>query len=162
GDSRLASLQRVVKGPVLAPPSTAYEQARLLFQERFDAVYPLGVVQPQSAADVAQIVAWARRTGVRLAIRSGGHSYPGHSPGPGLVADPRRLRALHLSGSTGIVTIGAGTRLIDVEAYLAPYGRAVPSGSCPSVGIGGLALGGGVGFLARQVGTTSDNVVSLE
>ena len=86
-----SALQKLVKGPVLVPPSAAYEQARLVYQQRFDNVYPLGVVQPLSAADVSQIVTWAKKARVQLAIRSGGHSYAGYSTGTGLVVDLRRL-----------------------------------------------------------------------
>jgi FAD/FMN-containing dehydrogenase len=160
-DPRLVSLQKLVKGPVLVPPSAEYQQARVIYQQRFDNVYPLGVVQPLSAADTSQIVTWARQHGIRIAARSGGHSYGGYSTGSGLVVDLRRLSSVHLNPASGIVTIGAGSRLIDVEAQLAPAGRAIPSGSCASVGIGGLALGGGVGFISRKFGTTSDNVDSL-
>ena len=160
-DPRLAALQRLVKGPVLVPPSAGYQQARAVYQQRFDNIYPLGVVQPLTAADVSATVTWAKRAKVQLAIRSGGHSYAGYSTGSGVVVDLRRMNSVKLSATSGIVTIGSGSRLIDVEAYLAPLGRAIPTGSCPSVGIGGLALGGGVGFSSRKFGTTSDNVVSL-
>jgi FAD/FMN-containing dehydrogenase len=97
---------------------------------------------------------------VRVAVRSGGHSYAGYSTTNGLVVDLTPFDAISL-GSSGHVTVGAGARMIDVEAKLAAHGRAVPSGSCATVGIGGLALGGGVGFASRKFGTTSDNVVSL-
>ena len=160
-DSRLVALQKVVNGPVLVPPGAAYQQARLLYQQRFDNIHPLGVVQPLSAADVSQIVLWAKKTKVPLAIRSGGHSYAGYSTGKGLVVDLRKLGGVSLSSASGIATIGAGARLIDVEAALAPAGRAIPSGSYASVGIGGLALGGGHGLTARAFGLTSDNVQSL-
>jgi FAD/FMN-containing dehydrogenase len=160
-DPRLVALQRLIKGPVLVPPGAAYQQARLVYQQRFDSVDPLGVAQPLSYSDVAAIVTWAKKSKVPLAIRSGGHSYAGYSTGTGLVVDLRRMSSVSLNSATGIATIGAGTRLMDVEAALAPAGRAVPSGSCASVGIGGLALGGGHGFTSRKFGTTSDNVSSL-
>jgi len=157
----LAALQKLVKGPVLVPPSVGYQRARLVYQQRFDNVYPIGVVQPLSPSDIGQIVTWAKKEKVRLVIRSGGHSYGGYSTGGGLVVDLRRMSSVNLNATSGVVTIGAGSRLIDVEAHLAPAGRAIPSGSCATVGIGGLALGGGVGFASRKFGTTSDNVVSL-
>ena len=116
-DPRLKALQKLVKGPVLVPPSAAYQQARVLYQQRFDNVYPLGVVQPLSAADISQIVLWAKKAKVRLAIRSGGHSYAGYSTGTGLVVDLRRMSSVSLNSTSGIVTIGAGARLIDVEAH---------------------------------------------
>jgi FAD/FMN-containing dehydrogenase len=160
-DPRLKWLQKLVKGPVLVPPTPAYQQARVLYQQRFDNVYPLGVVQPLSAADITQIVLWAKKAKVKLSIRGGGHSYAGYSTGTGLVVDLRRMSSVSLSSTSGIVTIGAGARLIDVEAHLAPAGRAIPSGSCASVGVAGLALGGGHGFSSRKFGLTSDNVTSL-
>lgn len=160
-DPRLAALQRLVKGPVLVPSSPGYAQARLVYQERFDTVRPLGIVQPVSVADVRQIVAWSKKEKVRLAIRSGGHSYAGYSTTTGVVVDLHHLGAISLDKSSGIATIGAGARLIDIEATLAAKGRAIPSGSGATVGIGGLALGGGIGFAARKYGTTSDNITSL-
>jgi FAD/FMN-containing dehydrogenase len=159
-DPRLRSLARAVKGPVITPASRSYGRARLVYNERFDAIHPRGIVQPISVEDVRRVVAWANKTRVRLAIRSGGHCYAGYSTTEGLVVDLRRLNAISLSPS-GLATIGAGARMIDVEAALANRGRAIPAGSCATVGIGGLALGGGVGFASRKFGTTSDNIVSF-
>jgi FAD/FMN-containing dehydrogenase len=159
-DPRLRQLAREVRGPVITPANAAYAHARLLYNERFDGVHPLGIFQPVSVDDVRRVVAWARKNGVRLAIRSGGHSYAGYSTTTGLVVDLKRLHGITL-GPSGQVTIGAGARLVDIEAALAHRGRAIPGGSCATVGIGGLVLGGGVGFASRKFGTTSDNVVSL-
>jgi hypothetical protein len=78
-DPRLRSLARAVDGPVITPASRSYGRARLVYNERFDAVHPLGVVQPVSVEDVRLVVAWAKKTGVHLAIRSGGHCYAGYS-----------------------------------------------------------------------------------
>jgi FAD binding domain/Berberine and berberine like len=160
-DPRLKKLQAAIKGPVYTRASLEYAQARLEYQQRFDSVYPLAVVQPLSAADVGQIVNWSRKAKVPLAIRSGGHSYAGYSTGTGVVVDLGRLAGISFDKATSVVTIGAGARLIDVESTLSASGRAIPNGSCPTVGIGGLALGGGVGFASRRFGTLSDNVVSL-
>ena len=159
-EPRLRALARELRGPVLTPGDAAYARARLVYNERFDAVRPLAVVQAASAADVQATVRWARRNDVRLAARSGGHSYAGYSTTTGVVVDLRRLDriALHPDGTA---TIGAGAPLVDVQAALARRGRAIPTGSCPTVGIAGLALGGGVGLASRAWGTTSDNVVSL-
>ena len=160
-DPRLARLQKLVKGPVIVPTNPAYAQVRLEYQQRFDSIYPLAVVQPFSAADVSQIVTWSKKENVRLAIRSGGHSYAGYSTTTGVVVDLGRLAGVKFDAASGLATIGAGARLIDVESALAASGRAIPNGSCPTVGIGGLALGGGVGFASRKFGTMSDNVVSV-
>jgi FAD/FMN-containing dehydrogenase len=149
-----------VRGPVLTRSSAAYAKARLPFNTRYDAVRPLAVVQPVNTRDVQQIVLWARKHGIRLAARSGGHSYGGYSTTAGVVVDLSRLNGVRLSGRHA--TVGAGARLVDVYRVLAARGVTIPAGSCPTVGFGGLALGGGVGFASRRFGTTSDNVVSLE
>jgi FAD/FMN-containing dehydrogenase len=159
-DSRLRELARNVRGPVLTRSSAGYARARLPFNTRYDGVRPLAVVQPVSVRDVQQVVLWARRHRVRLAARSGGHSYAGYSTTSGVVVDLSRLDGVRLSGS--VATIGAGARVIDVCQALARRGVAVPLGSCPTIGFGGLALGGGIGLASRRFGTTSDNVVSLD
>src|SRR5262245_55582002 len=159
-DPRLRSLARDVRGPVITPGDAAYGRARLVYNERFDDVHPLAIVQPVSVGDVGETVTWARRNGVRIAARSGGHSYEGYSTTTGLLVDVRRLNGIAMHPD-GTATIGAGARLIDVEAALARRGRAVTTGSCATAGIAGLALGGGVGLASRAFGTTSDNVVSL-
>src|SRR5262245_54601317 len=95
-DPRLRSLVRDVRGPVITPADAAYARARLVYNERFDAVRPLGIVQPVSVADVRAALRWARREGVGIAARSGGHSYAGYSTTSGLVVDVRRLGAIAL------------------------------------------------------------------
>jgi len=158
-DPRLRELQRLISGPVLGPRSSAYETARLVYNERFDGVRPFAVVRPASVADVQALVRWSQKTGVAIVPRSGGHSYAGYSTGSGVVVDLSGLRGIRVEGRSAVV--GAGARLIDVYAALAAKGGTVPAGSCATVGIGGLALGGGVGLASRRLGTTSDNVESL-
>jgi FAD/FMN-containing dehydrogenase len=153
----LRELARQVSGPVLQPR----DSARLVFNERYAAIRPLAVVQPVRAADVQACVRWAARHGVRIVAHSGGHSYAGYSTGRGaLVVDLRRFDRVSLSGSA--VTAGPGARLIDLYGALARRGATVPGGSCPTVGLGGLALGGGMGLAGRRFGLTSDNVTALQ
>jgi FAD/FMN-containing dehydrogenase len=158
-DPRVAELARLVSGPVIVPGSSGYGPARLVYNERFDGVRPLAIVRVQDVRDVQAVVRWAQRTGVAIAPRSGGHSYAGWSTGTGVVVDLGRLRGIRVDGATTV--IGAGRRLIDVYAALAGKGLTIPAGSCPSVALGGLALGGGIGLASRKLGTTSDNVESL-
>ena len=160
-DPRLRSLAARLSGPVITPADSAYNGARLVYNERYDAVRPLAIARPVSVEDVRRIGAWAATEGVLPIARSGGHSYAGYSTGAGLVVDLRSLAGIAYDRSSGVATIGAGARLIDIEAALAAHGRAIPSGSCATVGIGGLAQGGGVGLASRMFGTTSDNVLSL-
>lgn len=153
----LRRLAREVRGPVLTPRSSA----ALVFNERYADVRPLAVVQPVDAADVQACVRWAARRGVKITARSGGHSYAGYSTArDGLVVDLRRLQRVSLSGRT--VTAGPGTHLIGLYARLARRGATVPGGSCPTVALGGLALGGGMGLAGRRFGLTSDNVTALQ
>jgi FAD/FMN-containing dehydrogenase len=157
----LAALQARLSGTVVPRGAPGYDAARLLYSPRFDAVMPLAVVYCQSAIDVSRTILWARENGVRIAARSGGHSYAGYSTTPGVVIDVSRLDSVTVNAAAGTVGIGAGARLMDVYRELAAHGLAIPGGSCPSVGIAGLALGGGVGFSGRKLGLTCDNVRSF-
>jgi FAD/FMN-containing dehydrogenase len=97
-----------------------------------------------------------------VAPRSGGHSYGGYSTAArGVVVDVSRLSGVAVDAARRRATIGAGASLIDVYAKLAAKGFTIPAGSCPSVGVAGLALGGGVGFTSRKLGLTCDSVLGL-
>lgn len=148
-------LRSAVKGRVLFP----HDSTRVAYNRRYERARPDAVVRVESTADVAAVVRWAERFGVRVVARSGGHSYAGYSTtSDGVVVDLSRLRGVRVSN--GRATIGAGARLIDVQRALTRRGLSVPSGSCPSVGIAGLALGGGHGLAGRRFGLTSDNLVA--
>jgi FAD/FMN-containing dehydrogenase len=155
-----AALARELSGPLVRPGEAGYTTAKDLFDPRFDALHPAGIAYCASPHDVAACLAFVRRHGVPVAARCGGHSYAGWSSTSGLIVDVTRMAGVSAGGGTAVV--GAGTRLIDFYNGLAAYGRAVPGGSCPTVGIAGLTLGGGVGVVSRAYGLTSDNVLSLE
>jgi len=157
----LAELQREIAGNVVGRSSAGYDRVRLVYNTRYDAYMPLAVVRCRTLADVQKTIRWARRHGIRIAPRSGGHSYGGYSSVPGgVIVDVSALaRVSVLPGGRAIV--GAGAKLIDVYSGLAQHGVAIPAGSCATVGIGGQALGGGIGFLSRKLGTTSDNLTAL-
>jgi FAD/FMN-containing dehydrogenase len=157
----LRELQRQIAGTVVGRSSAGYDAARRLYNTRFDAYRPLAVVYCESAADVSKTIAWSRKHGIRIAARGGGHSYGGYSSLPGgVVMDVSRMARVSVRAGHQAV-VGAGAKLIDVNAGLWQHGVAIPAGSCATVGIGGQALGGGVGFLSRKLGTTSDNLLSL-
>ena len=160
-DPRLKSLAAAVRGPVLARGGAGYALARLEYDSAYDAVKPLAVVQPLDAADVAAAVRWATKTGVHIVARSGGHSYGGYSTvSNGVVVDLQRLKGVAVSQGHGVV--GAGARLGNIYNGLATHGLAIPAGTCPSVGIGGHALGGGFGLASRGWGLASDNVLAVQ
>ena len=122
---------------------------------------PLAVVRPESAAEVATAVGFARDAGLELSIRCGGHDSRGMSTNDGgLVIDLRSLDGVIVDGD--LVTIGGGAVWGDVAAALAPHGLALSSGDTKSVGVGGLTLGGGVGWFVRRWGLAIDSLVSAE
>jgi FAD/FMN-containing dehydrogenase len=153
-----AALARGLEGDVVVRGDAAYDQARLLFNTRFDAAKPRGVVFCESLQDVERTVRWARTHKVRIVSRSGGHSYGGYSTTAGVIVDVSRLNHVSVDARRR-AAIGAGTRLIDVYDRLWQRGLTVPAGTCPTVGIAGLALGGGIGLAARKFGLTCDNLV---
>ncbi|HTJ61645.1 MAG TPA: FAD-binding oxidoreductase [Candidatus Saccharimonadales bacterium] len=149
-----------LRGTLVRPGNTAYDAARILYNTRFDGLRPQAIARCASPADVQACVAFARRSGVAITARSGGHSFGGWSGGPGLVVDVGSLASIDVRGDTA--TIGAGARLADVYAAVAAQGRGIAAGSCPTVGIAGLTLGGGLGVLSRAWGLTCDSVLSVD
>lgn len=158
----LRELARKVRGPVIRPGSGAYPRAARVYNTRFDGARPDAVIEVLDSRDVQAVLRWADRHDVRIAARSGGHSYAGYSTlDEGVVVDLRRLRSIALDRGGRRASIGAGAHMIEVSDALARHGGAVPGGSCPTVGFGGLALGGGYGLAARAFGLTADNVTGL-
>ncbi|HVT70668.1 MAG TPA: FAD-binding oxidoreductase, partial [Trebonia sp.] len=155
-----AALATDLSGTLVRPGDAGYATARLLFDPRFDGLRPAGIAYVKNPHDVATCLAFARRYGVPFAARSGGHSYAGWSGSSGLIIDVSGLKTVTVRGTTA--TVGAGTRLIDFYHGLAANGRAVPGGSCPTVGIAGLTLGGGIGVTARAYGLTCDSLESVQ
>jgi FAD/FMN-containing dehydrogenase len=163
GDARVRALARELRGDVVARGAAGYDAARLLRNTRFDGIRPLAVAYCESADDVARCIRWAERYDVRLAARSGGHSYGGYSTAAGgLVVDVSRLRAVTVAADGRTATIGAGAQLGRVYERLWSARRVtIPAGSCATVGITGLALGGGHGFTSRAFGLTCDSIRGL-
>jgi FAD/FMN-containing dehydrogenase len=162
GGGNWSGLQAGMEGELLLPDDAAFENARKLYQTRFDHIRPMAVARVRTARDVKACVDFARRGGIAVHVRSGGHHYAGWSTGPGLQVDVGAMNRVSLDPATDIATIGAGTQLIDVYDRLAAQGRALPGGSCPTVGIAGLVLGGGISMLGRAYGMTCDNLLAAE
>jgi FAD/FMN-containing dehydrogenase len=160
GGGQLRELARLVRGPVLVPSSTGFANASAPYNLRYSARRPRAVVQPLDARDVQEVVRWAARTDALIAARSGGHSYAAYSaPQNGVVVDLSRIRGVAVQG--GVALVGAGAQAIDIHARLAPRGLVVPTGTCPSVGISGLTLGGGYGMWGRRLGLTCDRLAAV-
>ena len=130
------------------------------FNARFHHLRPMAVVACATPGEVAAVLERARRDGVEVVARSGGHCFAGHSSTEGIVVDVSPMAAVELDGE--LVTAGAGTRLGPLYDALQAHGLAIPGGTCPTVGIAGLALGGGLGVLGRTYGVTSDRLVAAE
>ena len=163
GGHALGDLASAVRGRVISHGSRGYAAAARVYNRHCDGARPLAVVEARDAKDVMAAIAWAGRRGVAVVPRSGGHSYAGYSTGDGvLVLDVRRLNAIQVHGRSQKATIGPGAQLIDVYMRLARRGVTVPAGSCPSVGFGGMATGGGMGLAGRRFGLTCDNVESMD
>jgi FAD/FMN-containing dehydrogenase len=156
----LQALGRSLDGDLVTRGSSRYRSAKQLYDTRFDAILPLAVAYCESIADVQRCVRWCARNRVRPAARSGGHSYGGYSTaGDGLVIDVSRLDRI-VTFAAG-AQVGAGATLHDVYQRVWQLEAAIPSGSCPSVGIAGITLGGGVGFSSRKLGLTCDALQEL-
>lgn len=156
-----AALDRAVTGPVYRPGSTGYSTSKLIFNTRYDGATPLAVVRAASQSDMQQTLAFARRYGLKVAVRAGGHSYIGASAASGtIVLDLRGYSSAPVvSGSS--VTVPSGSTLYPVKAALAARGLAIPTGTCPTVGAAGLTTGGGIGVESRAWGLTCDRVTSM-
>ncbi len=155
------TLAEAIRGPVLRPGAAGYAAAAHVFNERFDHVRPHAVAFPLDAADLRAAIRFTTGHGIRVRARSGGHSYAGYSTlRDGVVIDLRRLAGISVDKRARTATIGAGAQLIDVASALSRHGAMLPSGSCPSVGIAGVTLGGGFGLAARRFGLTTDNLLS--
>ncbi|MET9515277.1 FAD-binding oxidoreductase [Streptomyces sp. NPDC002994] len=154
------ALARSLEGPLVRPEDAAYKTARQLYNTRFDNLKPAAVAYVAHEADVKECLAFAKTHRTPVAIRNGGHSYAGWSTGTGrLVIDVSKLAQVKADGTAA--TIGAGAKLIDVYQGLARQGsRTIPAGSCPTVGISGLTLGGGHGVVSRAYGLTCDSLTS--
>ncbi len=148
-------------GTLIQPSNARYAIDRLLYNSKIVNLHPRGIAYCATPVDVARCVDFATSHDVALAPRSGGHSYAGYSNSDGLVIDVSRMAAISVDTVANTARVGAGARLIDVYNVIGNANRLLPGGSCPSVGIAGLALGGGIGVFGRKFGLTTDSIRSL-
>ena len=158
----LSNLRASVSGRVIAPGDPGYDEARQTFAAGFDR-RPAAIVRVANAADVARVVLLARETGLPLAVRSGGHSGAGHSVvDDGLVIDLADMRALEIDAAGRTAWAETGLTAGEYTQAAAEHGLATGFGDTGSVGLGGLTLGGGVGYLVRKHGLTIDDLLAAE
>jgi FAD/FMN-containing dehydrogenase len=160
--SPIPQLGASLNGKVTAPGEPGYDEGRTVFYGGIDRS-PAAIVRPADTDDVARVIALARETGLELAVRSGGHSVPGHSTTEGgIVLDLRDLNGLEIDLDSRTAWAETGLTTGRYTAAAAEHGLATPFGDTGSVGIGGLTLGGGVGYLVRKHGLTIDSLLAAD
>ena len=159
----IATLLRAeLAGRILAPGDSDYDAARRVFLGGFDR-RPAAIVRPVDGGDVARVVSLARETGLELAVRGGGHSYAGYGTSEGgIVLDLASLASLEIDARERVARAAGGLTAGDVTVAAAAHGLAPAFGDTSSVGIGGLTLGGGIGYLVRKHGLTIDQLLGAE
>ena len=156
------ALRATIRGRVVKPADDNYDSLREVMYGGFDR-RPGVIVRVADAADIAQVIRAGRENGTELAVRGGGHSNAGHSTTDGgIVLDLRDLRDLDIDVERRTAWAATGLTASDVTTALAEHGLAIGYGDTGSVGIGGITLGGGVGYLVRKHGLTIDNLLAVE
>ena len=156
------ALSTAIGGQVLTPGDGQFASAKQVFNTNYSGSTPAAIVTPTSPADVQKAMAFAAAHSLKVAPRSGGHSYTGGSTANGtMVLDLRQLPGgINYDASSGQVTVTPATGLYAIHQALAAVGRGIPTGTCPSVGAAGHALGGGLGAQSRQAGLLCDQLTS--
>jgi len=157
----LAEFGNSLDGELFSPDSPGYEAIRRPVNLAYREVRPRLVVACRSVSDVVGAMTYATATGDRIVPRGGGHCFAGRSSTDGIVLDMSGLDGIRVAADR-VATIGAGARVGQVYAALHAYGRTVPAGCGPTVGITGLTLGGGIGLLGRNHGLTCDRLVGAQ
>jgi FAD/FMN-containing dehydrogenase len=149
-------------GHVITPDDARYDKARTVFSGAIDR-RPAVIARVANAADVARVIAYARETGLELAVRSGGHSPAGHSASDGgIVLDLSYMRALQIDAERRTAWAETGLTAGAYTAAAGVHGLATSFGDAGSVGIGGITLSGGIGFLVRKHGLTIDHLLAAD
>ena len=150
-----------LQGALMVPTTSGYDSVRLLANTLYEGIKPTAIVRCASASDVQAALAFVQQHQLPVAARCGGHSWAGYSTSTGVVLNVTAMNSIQVNGD-GTATIGAGARLAEVYTQLVAQGVCIPSGTCPTVGIAGITMGGGIGVLDRKFGLTCDNLVSAD
>src|ERR687893_1654856 len=162
GTDPVAELRALFDGRVIAPEDAAYDAARAVFYGSRNR-RPAAIVRAKDAADVSRVVTLAREKGLELAVRSGGHSLAGHSVSEGgIVLDLSQMKGLEINVEARTAWAETGLTAGEYTAAVGAHGLATGFGDTGSVGIGGITLGGGAGFLVRKHGLTIDSLLAAE
>jgi FAD/FMN-containing dehydrogenase len=160
--NEIKTLTEKLRGRVITPADSDYDDARAVYNGMHDR-RPLAVVQCVDSADVMVTLSAARDKDLDLAIRGGGHSVPGFGTiDDGLVIDLSKMNSVRIDPLKKTARVGGGATLGDVDHATYPFGLAAPGGIISTTGVGGLTLGGGLGYLTRSAGLTIDNLLSAD
>ncbi len=158
-DIQISDLRAELNGKVIAPGDPTYGDARGVFFTGFDR-RPAAIVRAVDASDVSRVVNLAREAGAELAVRSGGHSRAGHGTSEGgIVLDLSEMNAVEIDAEGRTAWAQPGVEAGDYTRATGEQGLATGLGDTASVGVGGITLGGGIGFLVRKSGLTIDDVL---
>jgi FAD/FMN-containing dehydrogenase len=158
----IPDLRSDLNGEVIGPDDAAYDEARKVFFTGFDR-RPAAVVRVAGADDVARVVTLARERDLDLAVRSGGHSRAGYGTSVGgIVIDLSGMRALEIDADARTAWVETGITAGEYTRATGERGRVTGLGDTGSVGIGGITLAGGIGFLVRKYGLTIDDLLAAE
>ncbi len=149
-------------GKIISPGDADYDEARQVFAGGIDRK-PAMIIRAANDQDVLKVIAFAQENNLPLAVRSGGHSSAGHSTvDDGVVLDLRDMHSIEVDEHTRTAWVQAGATASQVTDYLDSYNLVLGFGDTGSVGVGGITLGGGIGYLVRKFGMTIDNLLAAE
>jgi hypothetical protein len=161
-DRALSELEASFSGDLVRPGSAPYDEHRAVWNGSIDR-RPALIARCARAADVSAAVTFASRTGLPLAVKSGGHSFPGHSVcDDGLVIDLGSMKGIDVDPEARTVRAEAGVLLGELDRETQAHGLAVPAGIVTHTGLAGLTLGGGIGWLQRKYGLTIDQLLAVD
>ena len=158
----ISTLRAGLNGKVIDAGDPRYDALRRVFFTGFDR-RPAAIVRVTDADDVARVVGLARETGAELAVRGGGHSRAGHGTSEGgIVVDLSAMKAVEVDPTARTAWAQTGVTAGEYTAQTSVHGLTTGLGDTPSVGLGGITLGGGIGYLVRKTGLTIDDVLAAE
>jgi FAD/FMN-containing dehydrogenase len=161
-EEAVSAFKNNLRGELILPEDSHYDEARRLYNAMIDR-HPAMIARCVDVADVQTAVNFARQHKMLLAVRGGGHNGAGFgSCDGGLVIDLSPMRSVHVNPGAGTVRVEGGCTWGDVDHATHPYGLAVPTGFISTTGVGGLTLGGGLGYLTRRYGLTIDSLLAVD
>ncbi|WP_371345073.1 FAD-binding oxidoreductase [Ancylobacter sp. IITR112] len=159
---RWQALARIADGALLRPSDADFATQALPNNLRFRHVRPEAIVRCRTPQMVADVLSWCQDYEMPFVLRGGGHSYAGFSTTRGLLVDMSAMNAIDYDPATGRARVGAGALNQNIYDSLRQAGRMMTHGRCPTVGVAGFVLGGGIGFNMRRLGLASDRLVASE